>query len=65
MKKFIKKTILKLTLKLLKSNWAGEKLAGKLDLEAQILSQGKVVFHKKLLRDDLIKIFEHEIKEFQ
>lgn len=62
MKKLFRKLILKITFKILKSRW-GEKLASKLDLEAQILSKGKVVFNKKLEKDDLIKIFEHEIKE--
>lgn len=62
MKNWFRKTILKLTYKILKSRF-GDKLASRLDLEAQILSKGKIVFSKKLGREDLVKIFEHEIKE--
>ena len=62
MKNWFRKVILKLTYKILKSRF-GDKLASRLDLEAQILSKGKVVFSKKLGKEDLVKIFEHEIKE--
>jgi hypothetical protein len=43
----------------------GDRLATRLDLEAQILSKGNVLFSKKLGKEDLVKIFEHEIKETQ
>ena len=62
MKNFFRKLVLKLTYKILKSRF-GDNLANKLDLEAQLLSKGNVVFSKKLGREDLIKIFEHEIKD--
>ena len=62
MKKFFRKLVLKATFKILKSRF-GDNLATKLDLEAQILSKGNVIFSKKLGKDDLVKIFEHEIKE--
>lgn len=61
-KKFFRKAVLKLTYWLLKGRF-GDKLAARLDLEAQILSKGSVVFSKKLGREDLVKIFEHELKE--
>jgi hypothetical protein len=64
MKKFFRKLVLKITYMLLKSRF-GDKLTGKLDLEAQILSKGKIVFSKKLGKEDLIKIFEHELKEMK
>ena len=62
MKKFFRKLVLKLTYKILKSRF-GDNLANKLDLEAQILSKGNVVFSKKLGKEDLVKIFEHELKD--
>jgi hypothetical protein len=61
MKKFFRRVVLRLTYWILKGRF-GDTLTGRLDLEAQILSKGKVVFSKKLVREDLIKIFEHEIK---
>lgn len=64
MKKFFRKCILKLTFKFLKSRF-GENLASKLDLEAQILSKGNIIFAKKLGKEDLIKIFDHELKEIK
>jgi len=64
LKKFFRKLVLKITFRLLKSRF-GDRLTSKLDLEAQILSKGNVVFSKKLEKDDLIKIFEHEILEIK
>jgi len=61
-KRFFRRAVLKLTYWLLKGRF-GDKLVARLDLKAQILSKGNVVFSKDLGREDLIKIFEHEIKE--
>lgn len=61
MKKFFRKIILKFTYWVLNSRF-GNRLTERLDLEVKIFSRGKVVFSKILDKNDLIKIFKHEIE---
>jgi hypothetical protein len=61
MKKFFRRIILKISYWILNGRF-GNKLTEKLNLEVKIFSRGKVVFSKILDRNDLVKIFKHEIE---